>query len=181
MISDTIPALFDYISSTPSGVEVGDVISWDIGNLGVGENGTLQVVVYLTGAAEGIEVENAVYGTYASALDHLPRSPVTAKHQLLVLPDEQFYISRNIFNPLQGEVVNIRWKIGADKRMFLGIYNTAGEMVRLLERGAVVLPFSYGEVSWDGKNEKGDYVASGVYIVYLHGRKAYYGKIVVVK
>ena len=65
--------------------------------------------------------------------------------------------------------------------MFLGIYNSAGELVRLLKRGAVDDHFTLGKLEWDGKNDEGDLVASGVYIVYLHGGSAYYGKVVVIK
>jgi hypothetical protein len=179
LISDTIPSNFNYLSS--SGIQNGDIISWSIGNLAVGELGTATVVVYVPESSEGETVTNSVYGTFASALDGLPRTPVTETIELLVLPEEKFFISHNIFNPEHGESVSIEWKVSARDKVFLGVYNTAGELVRLLERGSTPRGFSMGYVDWDGKNDNDDLVASGVYVIYLHGTRAYYGKVVVIK
>ena len=178
-ITDTIPAELDYRGS--SGAYNGSIVLWDIGTLGPGEHGTLTMQVFAPAASEGAHVENSVYGTYLALADGLPRAPVVAQNELWVLTEPAFHISRNIFNPGMQESVRITWKVAARERMFLGIYNTAGEMVRLLKRRGEYKGYSMGEVEWDGRNEAGDLVASGVYIIYLEGSRAYYGKVVVVK
>lgn len=50
------------------------------------------------------------------------------------------------------------------------IYNTAGELVRTLKQGAGLVHMPY----WDGKNEKGEKVASGLYIYLV--KTGNYGK-----
>ena len=51
----------------------------------------------------------------------------------------------------------------------ISVYNTAGERVRVLKHGGPGDAYSSGEQSllWEGKNDHGEWVASGLYI--LHG------------
>jgi hypothetical protein len=46
----------------------------------------------------------------------------------------------------------------------ISLYNVAGEMVRKLRD-----PAGSGLIRWDGRNESGNYVGSGVYIAYIVG------------
>lgn len=67
-------------------------------------------------------------------------------------------LDRNWFDPTEGEALEI------DFGQYVGpvsveLYSLSGALVRSLERE------SASSVTWDGSNEDGDYVASGVYLV----------------
>ncbi len=101
-------------------------------------------------------------------------TPVPPEH-------EELFISKNIFNPAVGETVEIRWAVLGTDEVFLGVYNTAGELVRKLEGQGVSFVGLTRTTEWDGRNDAGDLVASGVYIIHLKGSRAFSGKIVVIK
>ena len=66
-------------------------------------------------------------------------------------------------------------------KVSLVVYNTAGELVkRLVERNISGRGVSE-TVTWDGRNDAGDLVASGVYIIHLQGKRSFWGKVAVVK
>ena len=98
------------------------------------------------------------------------------------LPEtEGLFINRNIFNPDAGDAVEITWSVLGPGKVSLVIYNTAGELVKELV-GRTVSGRGVRETAiWDGRNEKGDLVASGVYIIYLQGRRSFVGKVAVIK
>jgi hypothetical protein len=48
----------------------------------------------------------------------------------------------------------------------LQVFNSAGEKIKSLGSWQVEVPHKVS-LSWDGRNEKGDVVASGLYIFYL--------------
>lgn len=64
----------------------------------------------------------------------------------------------NPFNPKKGRLTVVRLTAGAT----IKIYNVAGELVRSLEYTS-----GNGQITWDGKNNGGSLVASGVYIMYI--------------
>ncbi len=69
-------------------------------------------------------------------------------------------VSRNAFDPSASESVKIALGQGGDGAR-VQIYNMAGVLVRTLESGGA------GEVTWSGKNESGEIVASGVYFLHI--------------
>jgi hypothetical protein len=75
-------------------------------------------------------------------------------------PEESFSFSQNYPNPFNQETV-IRYSLPRDGAVKLSVYNLLGQQVRTL----VDEPQSADdyEVTWDGKNEQGQEVASGVY------------------
>ncbi len=90
-------------------------------------------------------------------------------------------IDRNVFKPLQGDAQpNIIYQLKEPTYVRLKIYNLMGEEVRELVKGYVTRLDNNKE--WDGKNNDGEIVASGVYLVNI---RTGYGesteKIVVVK
>jgi hypothetical protein len=77
-------------------------------------------------------------------------------------PDDYFSLFQNYPNPFnQGTV--IRYSLPSDCRVKLAVYNLLGQLVKTL----VSEPQSADdyEVTWDGKNEQGQEVASGVYFL----------------
>jgi flagellar hook assembly protein FlgD len=57
----------------------------------------------------------------------------------------------------------------------INVYNIAGELVRKLTWNSTTI------VNWDGKNDKDEYVASGVYIWILNNDRNKIRKIVVIR
>jgi Zn-dependent metalloprotease/fibronectin type 3 domain-containing protein len=69
--------------------------------------------------------------------------------------------SPNPFNP----VTKIRYGVPASGHVRLAIFNLQGQLVRTLVDGAK--PAGYDEVVWDGKNQAGGSLSSGVYLYRL--------------
>ena len=71
----------------------------------------------------------------------------------------------NIFNPAKGEQTRVDYTIDDEGQVLIKIYNIVGELVRTLtdeDRPAG----SYTD-NWNGKNDDGETVASGVYLVQI--------------
>jgi|GEM_PF-3334733 len=70
-------------------------------------------------------------------------------------------------NPLKDEKVTIKYDVSEESKVTIKIYNIFGELVRTLVNNEMKNgPASYQEL-WDGRNEKGDVAANGIYIVYV--------------
>jgi hypothetical protein len=80
-----------------------------------------------------------------------------------VLP-EQFSLSQNYPNPFNPETT-IDYVSGSSQRITITVYNPLGQKVRLL-MNEVKAPGTY-RISWDGTDDNGKPVASGVYFYQL--------------
>ena len=69
-------------------------------------------------------------------------------------------------NPLSARAV-IRWQVPRLSSVSLKVYNTAGQMVRVLSQGSAK-PGSY-TATWNGCDQKGRRLAAGVYVCTLDG------------
>jgi hypothetical protein len=76
-----------------------------------------------------------------------------------------FTVPVNLFRPDQGGITVTADPCGPYE---LGVYNSAGEKVRILAAQGSVPPASFN-YDWDGNNEKGEPCASGVYLLRLAG------------
>ncbi|MDD5132464.1 MAG: lectin like domain-containing protein [bacterium] len=85
-------------------------------------------------------------------------------------------------NPNKGQAIKIS-KLPLEKTITIKIYNLVGELVRTLEDGKeIIAGIETKTATWDGKNENGEYVASGVYAYVIDtGEEQQVGKIAVVK
>lgn len=93
-----------------------------------------------------------------------------------------FYSYPNPFNPSKGEAAKIQYYLDSPADASLAIYDLAGRKVRVL---AAKQPHSAGVIyrhEWDGKNDSGKTVLSGVYysVLEVAGRK-YFTKTAVVR
>jgi hypothetical protein len=79
-------------------------------------------------------------------------------------PEDYFILSQNSPNPFNQETI-IKYSLPTDGAVDLSIYNLLGQKVRTLV-DQIQRADDY-QVSWDGKNEKGQDVASGVYLYKL--------------
>ena len=71
-----------------------------------------------------------------------------------------------MFYPGGGAVFTVHYKVSTPGKYSLKIYNSAGELVRVLQQLDSRWPVE-DDVPWDGKNMNGEWVASGVYVVYF--------------
>ncbi len=92
------------------------------------------------------------------------------------------YAYRNPFSPSRHGRTRIRYSLSGEARVSIYIYDFAGRLVRRLVDGEMRGRGEHGE-NWDGRDDGGEYVASGVYFYRIEtdrGEKAF-GKILVLK
>ncbi|MBL7996800.1 VCBS repeat-containing protein [bacterium] len=85
----------------------------------------------------------------------------------VVIPRE-FALSQNYPNPFNPSTT-IRYDIPAESRVTIKIYNLLGQEVKTLVNG--VKGIGRYEIQWNGRNESGNTVASGVYLYRLQTNK----------
>jgi hypothetical protein len=103
----------------------------------------------------------AVYsGGYQSALstDAVIEHVQTNSNEVLIPANTELIgIYPNPFNP----ETTISYSLNEDSRVSLFIYNIKGQKVRSLVNGQIQA--GYHTVTWNGKNENGENVSSGIY------------------
>ena len=76
------------------------------------------------------------------------------------------YVSKNMFTP-GAETVDIQVStVNYPNALSLRVYNSAGELVRILGQTDTTGPFTQ-TYTWDGKNVNGEKVGSGVYLIFF--------------
>ncbi|NIR73216.1 T9SS type A sorting domain-containing protein, partial [candidate division KSB1 bacterium] len=75
-----------------------------------------------------------------------------------------FVLQQNYPNPFNPDT-EIRFRLPVSSRVTLAIYNLGGQLVRTLASGT--LPTGQHRVTWDGRDELGRQVASGIYLYRL--------------
>ena len=80
------------------------------------------------------------------------------------LMPEQFVLSQNYPNPFNG-ITQIQVTIPKAENIRLIVTNTLGEVIRILHNSE--LPAGVNSFLWDGKNEQGNVVSSGIYYYHL--------------
>jgi hypothetical protein len=131
-------------------------------------------------AADGtfsLPVSGAQTGTSLSLVQNGVKTDISLTPQKL--GDTRVFISKNIFRPLQGGVLDIGFKAIADERVTVKIFNLAGELVRPVADMEAKAGVVYA-LSWDGKNAEGQGVAAGVYLISAHGGQTHILKKVIV-
>ena len=98
------------------------------------------------------------------------------------LNDKNIYIYPNPFNPIEQDGT-IRYSLTEDGEVTIKIYDIGGNLVRTLIDDESQSAVDEQSVAWDGKNDKGDVVANGVYFYVIDsssGEKAT-GKAAIIK
>ena len=75
---------------------------------------------------------------------------------------------KNIFRPEQGGTVTISFRAPDDGKVTVRVFNIAGTLVRPIFEADVQQGLWF-QATWDGRNENGTMVASGVYFISVHG------------
>jgi len=134
-----------FVSATVSNGPFGIRSSLGESASGFSEGGMFKAATGFLFADPGIKVPNKVQE------DPLDPGSIPSRFQL-----DQNY--PNPFNP----VTTIRYDLPEASSVDLRIYELAGRLVRILEPGVYREPGRY-EVTWDGRNDRGGEVATGIY------------------
>jgi hypothetical protein len=104
-----------------------------------------------------------VYSEVEYAIMICRKPPSSVEEEGSVTP-KYFELYQNHPNPFNHETV-IRFNLEKPAEMTLVIYNSLGQKVKTLLEGR--LKAGLTSISWDGKDEKGKVVSSGVYLYEL--------------
>jgi hypothetical protein len=91
--------------------------------------------------------------------------PLTEGELTSFVPQE-FLLEQNYPNPFNN-ITLITYQLPRTEVINLTIYNIRGEVVKKLIRNEINLPGRY-IITWDGRDENGKEVSSGVYFYMLH-------------
>ena len=105
--------------------------------------------------------------TLGSGVLRLFRPNSNVKDDVHVIPNK-FALKQNYPNPFNPET-RIEYSVAMSERILLQIFNQRGQLIRTLVN-EVQSPGSYMKI-WDGKDELGNNVASGVYLYRLQAGK----------
>jgi len=122
--------------------------------------------------------------TYSYRLIVVEQWGVTTVHGPWEVPTPSSRVSPWLDNPRPNpfsEILSLHYGVAADYRwVSVGVFDISGRLVRALREGAA----QTGEydLTWDGMNEHGDPVASGVYFVRVRvGQETLERKIVLLR
>lgn len=91
---------------------------------------------------------------------YIYKNPYTAVEEEQTTPPHNFELSQNYPNPFNSET-QIKYALPQESNVRLVIYNILGQKVRVLVED--FQEHGYYTISWDGKNEQGEAVGSGIY------------------
>ncbi|NQT24477.1 VWA domain-containing protein [candidate division KSB1 bacterium] len=89
----------------------------------------------------------------------------TASTTFRIVSNDEFYLDRNIFKPDQETPIEMQFKLGYGRWSTLNIYDVSGALIRKLVAGNYDGGWNYEY--WDGRDDKGRRVGSGVYVAIL--------------
>ena len=111
--------------------------------------------------ADRISIEkNVVIVSHSATI--LPKSP-QATEEIAAVP-ETFELRQNYPNPFN-PTTTIQFGLPVDAMVSLNIYNARGQLVKALANGT--MPAGVHQIAWNGTDEGGTLVASGMYFYML--------------
>jgi hypothetical protein len=97
-----------------------------------------------------------------------PTFTVTSTPTVTFTPGHDLFdVSENVLRPGSGPVIIHIGSASYDGGYSLRIYNSAGELVKILDNNTSLPAAIDITYTWDGTNTHGDKVADGVYLIYL--------------
>ncbi|MYC69877.1 MAG: T9SS type A sorting domain-containing protein, partial [Gemmatimonadetes bacterium] len=95
----------------------------------------------------------------------LPQATIeTAVAEAKGIVPEEFALAQNFPNPFNASTT-IAFQLALPSQVELSIYSISGQRVRTLI--STSLPAGHHRLQWDGRNERGEPVASGTYLYQL--------------
>jgi hypothetical protein len=119
------------------------------------------LAVFFTAAA-------AVADTPTPTPEATPTITPTATPPNTPVPIAMVHINHNRFNPAAGESVQVTGLRTEHGKVTIQVFTPDGKRVRNLAEGQEL---GGTTPAWDGRNEQGETVASGVYVVVVSGTK----------
>ena len=135
----------------------------DVGEIAIDDSGHLYVAF--------VDNRFGKYNLFVTKAT-IPPTEVYEDEDERLLP-ENFWLSQNYPNPFNNATV-IHYRLARSCQVQLGVFNIQGQLVRLLENGHKSAG-SY-QVRWDGKDIRGRYIASGVYLCVLRADNLFISK-----
>jgi hypothetical protein len=131
------------------------------------------------GAAIDLKIEATL------AAGNVPQPVSKSRIDRLNVPQvvESFYLTHNTFRPGVHGGVELYFDVTQDAEVRFKIYNVAGELVRSFASAPGVIGSRVRQL-WDGRNDSGDLVASGLYFVFAevgYKNERPYRKLIVVR
>ena len=112
-----------------------------------------------------VEIENIVIaGINGDIVDHVTRSSVS---EVKLIPSH-FSLLQNFPNPFN-PTTEIRFDLPSEGHVNLSVYNMTGQKIKSLGSGS--MQPGYHSVSWDGTNDSGGKVATGMYFYRIQAGK----------
>ena len=159
-------------------------VTWNIGTLAAGA--TSQSVWLKVQVNSSIDDTLIITNYCTIESKHTPQTIETIDTEVRLSPfvhsNDNIYIYPNPFNPLEQECT-IRYSLAEDGEVTIKIYDIGGNPVRTLIDDESQSAIDEQSVAWDGKNDKGNVVANGVYFYVIEsssGEKAT-GKAAIIK
>lgn len=116
---------------------------------------------YPNGATVDVQQTISLAATGAAS----PNPVVHTARLNISAPGEKFHLSRNRFRPSEHGSLRIYFVVTQSAEVGFKIYNIAGELIRSFPPQVVDTDDQVVEF-WDGRNDRGDRVASGLYYIY---------------
>lgn len=117
---------------------------------------------------QGLRFDGRVEGTfYVDAVrleTRFPRSVTVVQEEDHAIAPRHFALDQNYPNPFNGDT-SIRYTLARSTAVELKVYNLAGQQITTLINGMRAVGIH--TVSWDGRDDDGKALASGVYIYRL--------------
>jgi outer membrane protein assembly factor BamB len=76
--------------------------------------------------------------------------------------DQDVRVFKNVFRPDDGERCMLHYKVYGNERVTIKVYNRSGQLIDTIVNGETKAAGEY-DCIWDGKNQSGETVASGIY------------------
>jgi VWFA-related protein len=78
---------------------------------------------------------------------------------------DAFFLDRNVFRPASGERMGFRFRLSSNRRAEILLYDISGAFVKQVADAWFAAGWNEG--AWDGKDDRGDTVGSGVYLAMI--------------
>lgn len=102
---------------------------------------------------------NKWFGTWNGAYKLITEMPTAVQIQTAALTENILF--QNVPNPFNA-TTRINYHVKKREKIKVAIYNISGQLIKILVQGRQP-PGDY-VIQWDGKNSRGNYVASGLYL-----------------
>jgi hypothetical protein len=165
MLDVTIPQPYYQFQDPSGGLMAGNVLEIQVPNMAPGQTVTVEVGLRVSSSYKD---EDKIHFPAELTYDQGPATGLTVQGPLDMptgqLNPGELFIDVNEVRP--GETANITLVPGLRGYINVRIYNSAGELVKTLEAQYPATEKEVIKRNWDAKNMHGEFVSSGVYVVY---------------